>query len=293
MEPVVELNNVSKSFKGFTLKDFSLTVRKGFVHGFIGGNGVGKSTTIKLIMNLLEPDRGEVSVFGLSYKDHEKEIKQRIGFVYDEFVFYEHLSLAEMKDIVKRAYKTWDDDLFYEYVNTFQLPLKKPMKTFSKGMMMKASLTIALSHHAELIIMDEPTSGLDPIFRRELLEVLRSLMEDGGKTIFFSTHITTDLDSIADYITFIHNGEHIFTKDLFEMNEDYALVKGELELLDEETEQEFIGIQRNSFGFVALTDHKERVEDVFGDTVLIEEPSLEDIMFYTKKGAADYVQLNS
>ncbi|MGG1685457.1 ABC transporter ATP-binding protein [Pseudalkalibacillus sp. NRS-1564] len=293
MEPVVELNNVTKSFDGFTLKNFSLTVKKGFVHGFIGGNGVGKSTTIKMMMNLLEPDSGNVSVFGSSYKEREKEIKQRIGFVYDENVFYEQLTLAQMKDIVKRAYNMWDDDLFYKYVKTFQLPLKKPIKTFSKGMMMKASLAFALSHHAELIIMDEPTSGLDPIFRRELLEILQQLMMDGEKTIFFSTHITTDLDTIADYITFIHNGEHIFTKDLNEISEEYAIVKGGLELLDQETEGAFVAIQKSSFGFVALTDHKCEVEEMFGETVLIEKPTLEDIMFFTKKGEPSHAQLSS
>lgn len=185
MENVIEIKNVHKSFEGFQLKDLTLTVKKGFVTGFIGGNGVGKSTTIKLIMNLLQPDSGTISVFGLNYKEHEKEIKQRIGFVYDENVFYDHLTLAEMKEIVKRSYVNWDDQLFNDYVKTFNLPLTKKIKSFSKGMMMKASLSIALSHHAELIIMDEPTSGLDPIFRRELLDILHQLMQDGNKTIFF------------------------------------------------------------------------------------------------------------
>ena len=164
MENVIELQHVHKSFVAFQLKDFSITVKKGFVTGFVGGNGVGKSTTIKLIMNLLQPDSGKVSLFGLNYKDHEKEIKQRIGFVFDENIFYESITLAEMKRIIKPSYANWDDNLFNYYVQTFELPLTKKIKTFSKGMMMKASLTIALSHHAELIIMDEPTSGLDPIF---------------------------------------------------------------------------------------------------------------------------------
>lgn len=289
MENVIELQHVEKSFDGFRLKDFSLTVKKGFVTGFIGGNGVGKSTTIKLIMNLLQPDSGTVSVFGLNYKEHEKEIKQRIGFVYDENIFYENITLAEMKKILKPSYVKWDDDLFDYYVRTFELPLNKKIKTFSKGMMMKASLTMALSHHAELIIMDEPTSGLDPIFRRELLSILHDLMQDGDKTIFFSTHITTDLDRIADYITFIHNGEQMFTKEFYQVEEEYAIVKGGLELLDRDTEQEFIAIRKSAHGFVALTANKERVEDVFGEMALIEKATLEDIMFYTKKGGEQHV----
>ena len=293
MENVIEIQNVHKSFEGFQLKDLTLTVKKGFVTGFIGGNGVGKSTTIKLIMNLLQPDSGTISVFGLNYKEHEKEIKQRIGFVYDEIVFYDHLTLAEMKEIVKRSYVNWDDQLFNDYVKTFNLPLTKKIKSFSKGMMMKASLSIALSHHAELIIMDEPTSGLDPIFRRELLDILHQLMQDGNKTIFFSTHITTDLDTIADYITFIHQGEHIFTKELYQIEEEYAIVKGGLDLLDQETEKEFISIRKSNYGFEALTANKARAEEIFGEMVLIEKPTLEDIMYYTKKGAEQYVQFNT
>ena len=289
MENVIELQHVQKSFDGFQLKDFSLTVKKGFITGFIGGNGVGKSTTIKLIMNLLQPDSGTISIFGLNYRDHEKEIKQRIGFVFDENIFYEHLTLAEMKKIIKPAYLKWDDNLFNHYVRTFELPLNKKIKAFSKGMMMKASLTIALSHHAELIIMDEPTSGLDPIFRRELLDILRDLMQDGEKTIFFSTHITTDLDRLADYITFIHNGRYIFTKEFTQIEEQYAIVKGGMELLDRDTEQEFIDIRKSAHGFVALTANKARIEAIFGETVLLEKPTLEDIMYYTKKGAERYV----
>ncbi|MEG0261091.1 MAG: ABC transporter ATP-binding protein [Lysinibacillus sp.] len=289
MKNVIELQHVQKSFDGFQLKDFSLTVKKGFVTGFIGGNGVGKSTTIKLIMNLLQPDNGTISIFGLNYKEHEKEIKQRIGFVFDENVFYENITLAEMKGIIKPAYLNWDDNLFNHYVQTFELPLNKKIKTFSKGMMMKASLTIALSHHAELIIMDEPTSGLDPIFRRELLDILRDLMKDGEKTIFFSTHITTDLDRIADYITFIHNGDHIFTKDFYQIEEEYAIVKGGVELLDADTEREFIAIRKSAHGFVGLTANKARVEDIFGELALVEKATLEDIMFYTKKGVEQHV----
>ena len=289
MENVIELRNVNKIFDSFRLNDISLTVKKGFVTGFIGGNGVGKSTTIKLIMNLLQPDSGTISVFGLNYKEHEKEIKQRIGFVFDENVFYENLTLAQMKQIIKPAYSNWDDALFNHYVKTFELPLKKKIKQFSKGMMMKASLTLALSHHAELIIMDEPTSGLDPIFRRELLEILHQLMEDENKTIFFSTHITTDLDRIADYIAFIHNGELVFTKEIYQIEEEYAIVKGGKELLDRDTEQEFIGIRKSNHGFEALTANKSRIENIFGEMAMIEKPTLEDIMFYTKKGAERFV----
>ena len=212
MENVVELKNVTKKFKDFSVKNIDLQVKQGFVTGFIGANGAGKSTTIKMMMNLLRPDVGEIKLFGLDYKKHEKAIKERIGFVYDGNVFFEGLNLKDIKRIVAPAYKHWDDTLFYQYIEKFELPLNKAIKTFSKGMQMKASLAIALSHHAELIIMDEPTAGLDPIFRRELLDLLQELMIDGNRTIFFSTHITTDLDRIADYIAFIQSGELVFNR---------------------------------------------------------------------------------
>lgn len=284
MENVVELKNVTKRFKGFSVNHINLQVKRGFVTGFIGANGAGKSTTIKTMMNLLRPDAGEVKLFGLDYKTHEKEIKQRIGFVYDGNIFFEGLNLKDIKRIVAPAYKRWDDTIFYKYVEQFELPLNKAIKTFSKGMQMKASLAIALSHHAELIIMDEPTAGLDPIFRRELLDLLQELMVDGNRTIFFSTHITTDLDRIADYIAFIQKGELVFNQSIHDVAENYALVKGELNLLDRDTEKAFVHVHRASTGFEALTDNIKAAKNIFGDTVIIERASLEDIMYYFKGG---------
>lgn len=284
MENVVELKNVTKRFKGFSVNHINLQVKRGFVTGFIGANGAGKSTTIKTMMNLLRPDAGEVKLFGLDYKTHEKEIKQRIGFVYDGNIFFEGLNLKDIKRIVAPAYKRWDDTIFYQYVEQFELPLNKAIKTFSKGMQMKASLAIALSHHAELIIMDEPTAGLDPIFRRELLDLLQELMVDGNRTIFFSTHITTDLDRIADYIAFIQKGELVFNQSIHDVAENYALVKGELNLLDRDTEKAFVHVHRASTGFEALTDNIKGVQRIFGDTVAIDQASLEDIMYYLKGG---------
>lgn len=284
MENVIELKNVTKKFKGFSVNNINLQVKRGFVTGFIGANGAGKSTTIKTMMNLLKPDAGEVKLFGLDYKTHEKEIKERIGFVYDGNIFFEGLNLKDIKRIVAPAYKHWDDPLFDQYVEQFELPLNKAIKTFSKGMQMKASLAIALSHHAELIIMDEPTAGLDPIFRRELLDLLQELMVDGNRTIFFSTHITTDLDRIADYIAFIQKGKLVFNQSIHDVAKNYALVKGELNLLDRDTEKAFVHIHRASTGFEALTDNIKAVKNIFGDTVIIERASLEDIMYYFKGG---------
>ncbi|HLR68498.1 MAG TPA: ABC transporter ATP-binding protein, partial [Virgibacillus sp.] len=203
---------------------------------------------------------------------------------YDGNVFFEGLNLKDIRRIVEPAYKHWDDALFYQYVEQFELPLNKAMKTFSKGMQMKASLAIALSHHAELIIMDEPTAGLDPIFRRELLDLLQELMIDGSRTIFFSTHITTDLDRIADYIAFIRNGELVFNQSIHGVAENYAIIKGGMELLDRDTEEAFVHIHRAPTGFEALTDNINAVKNIFGNSVVIERASLEDIMYYLKGG---------
>jgi len=283
MENIIEISNISKKFKDFSIENLDLKVKKGYITGFIGANGAGKSTTIKMIMNLLKPDTGEVKLFGLDYNTHEKEIKERIGFVYDENVFFEGLNLKDIRKIVGRAYRSWDDTLFYQYVKNFDLPLNKPIKTFSKGMQMKVSLAVALSHHAELIIMDEPTAGLDPIFRREFLNLLQEIMLDGSRTIFISTHITTDLDRIADYIAFMQNGALIFNHSGHDLVENYALVKGGLDLLDRDTEKAFVRVHRASTGFEALTKDRRTVNEIFGDSVVIERATLEDIMYYFKE----------
>lgn len=284
MEPIIDLQNVSKKMNDFSIDQMNLQVEKGMVTGFIGENGAGKSTTIKLIMNLLKPDTGDIKLFGLDYHTHEKEIKERIGFVYDSNIFFEGMNLKDIKRVVAPAYRQWDDALFKNYVDQFELPMNKAIKSFSKGMQMKASIALAISHHAELIIMDEPTAGLDPIFRRELLGLLQALMMDSNQTIFFSTHITTDLDRIADYIAFIQNGKLLFNQSTEDIKDQYALVKGSNDLLDRDTEQFFLNIKRTNSGFTALTNQLKKVKDVFEDTVIMEQVTLEDIMYYSKGG---------
>lgn len=284
MDYILEVNNLSKEFNNFTLDNISFRLEPGYIMGFIGPNGAGKSTTIKLIMNLLKSDSGEIKVFGLDHKKHEKEIKDRIGFVYDENYYYEDLTIAQMKSIVASFYSNWDDSTFNHYINEFNLDPKAKIKTFSKGMKMKFSLAVALSHNADLIIMDEPTSGLDPVFRREILDILYNVIQDESKSIFFSTHITTDLEKIADYITFINKGSIVFSRTKDEVLEKYKVVKGGLNLLDSETRREFIGIRETSVGFEGLTDNGDNAKRIFGEEVLIERATLEDIMVYTVRG---------
>jgi len=280
VENILEIKNLRKEYKDFTLKDITLNLEKGYIMGFIGPNGAGKTTVIKLIMNLIKRDRGEIKIFGLDNIKDEVMVKDRIGFVYDESYFYEELTIAEMKRIIAPFYKWWDDNVFNKYLKDFDLPPQKKIKDLSKGMKMKFALAVALSHHADLIIMDEPTSGLDPVFRNEVLDILRDLMQDESKGVLFSTHITTDLDKVADYITFINKGQLVLTGPKDDILDRYGIVKGGREVLGRDTGQLLIGIRDTGFGFEALTGDAARARRLFGDSVIIERPSLEDIMVY-------------
>ena len=282
MGNVIEFQGVSKKFETLTIDNVDLQIKEGYTTGFIGPNGSGKSTMIKLMMNLLKPDKGNISVFGQNYASHEKEIKNRIGFVYDSNIFYQSLNLKEISKIVAPAYKKWDDQQFNKYVNQFELPLNKSIKNFSKGVKMKASIAIALSHHAELIIMDEPTSGLDPTFRRELLDIFQDIMVDEGRSIFFSTHTTSDLERFADYIVLINKGKILLNKPLDELQEQFVVVKGSTDLLDRDTEAHFIDLECSNGVFQALSKDPEEVQKVFEDHVVIEKASLDEIMYYMK-----------
>lgn len=284
MEPILEVIDLKKTFKDFSLKGISFRLEKGYIMGFMGPNGAGKSTTIKLIMNLLKKDGGIIKIFGKDNIKNEKEIKERIGFVYDENHFYEELTVLQMKDIIAPFYKKWDDNLFRKYVNKFDLPPKKKIRDLSKGMKMKFSLIIGLSHNAELLILDEPTSGLDPTVRSEFLDILSSIIQDENKGVFFSTHITSDLDKIADYITLINNGEIVFSMAKDDILEIYGLVKGKKELLDENIKNNFIGIRENKYGFEGLTNDKTKIRRLFKDSVIIEKPTLDEVMvFHTRR----------
>jgi ABC-2 type transport system ATP-binding protein len=284
MDNILEIKDLRKSYKDFTLDDLTFNVERGSVMGFIGPNGSGKSTTIKLIMNLIKRNSGNINIFGMDNSKNDKEIKQKIGFVYDENYFYEELNIIEMKNILRPFYKRWNDTLFEKYIKEFELPKKNKIKTLSKGMKMKLSLALALCHNAELIIMDEPTSGLDPVFRSELLEILYSIIQDENVSILFSTHITTDLEKLADYITFINKGKLVFTQTKDEIVENYGLVKGGKELLDNDTRREFVSIKETDFGFEALTKDIKKARNIFKGKGIIEKASLEDIMVYTVRG---------
>lgn len=282
MEHVVTMKNVSKQFAGFSLKDVSLNIPKGYIMGLIGPNGAGKTTLIKLMMDLIHPNSGDIKVFGRSYDDFEKEIKAKIGFVYDEPGFYEDLTVKRMKQIIAPFYETWDDSKFEHYLKDFGVPKWKKIKHLSKGMKMKFSLALALSHDAELILLDEPTSGLDPSSRRELMDLLRDIMLDENKTILLSSHITTDLDRIADFVTYMNNGQIVFSEPKDELFETYGIVKGP-NSINEEIHKYLIGLRKTDVGFEALTNSINEVEKADSGRLVIERPSLEDIVYYYER----------
>lgn len=283
MENIIEVKNLEKSFYNFALQGIHLTVKKGFITGFIGPNGAGKSTTIRCIMNLNRRYQGDVQIFGKTHETDTEEIKQRIGFVQDENFFYGHLSLEQNKKLIAPFYQTWNEKLFKHYINLFELPRMKKVDHLSKGMKMKFSLAMALSHDPELIIMDEPTSGLDPVFRRELLELLQDIIQDEEKAVFFSTHITQDLEKVADFITFIDNGKVVVSEEKDALLDQYAVVKGPKEWLTAERRRLLYGVKETDIGFEGLLGDKQQLAGEEAGQVLLERPTLEDIMFYTVK----------
>lgn len=280
MEYSLEVKNLSKSFGDFALDGVSFSLPQGYIMGFIGPNGAGKSTTIRILLGLLKRDGGDVKILGQDPMLQNEEIKQRIGVVFDENYLYETLTLLDMKRVVAPFYKRWDEARFREYIDRFSLPLHKKIKDLSKGMKMKFALSLALSHHADLLILDEPTSGLDPVVRSEFLEILQELMEDEGKSVFFSTHITSDLERIADYITLIDGGKIRFSMTKDEMMERYSLVKGGRELLTDSMKEKLIGFKEHAFGFEGLTERKGELMKEYKEGLVFEKPTLDEIMIY-------------
>ena len=277
MNDILRVKNLNKSYKNFSLTDVSFSLSEGCITGFIGINGAGKTTTLRTILNLAKKDSGNIQFFGLDMDKNEQQIKNRIGVVLDDGCFYEELSMAEMKSILASAYTDWSEQDFKHYMDMFSLDPKRKINTLSKGMKMKYALTLALSHNAELLIMDEPTSGLDPLSRSQLLNVLNDYMENGGKGVLFSTHITSDLDKIADMLIMIHNGRIVFQEEKDFLLDDYRIIKGDKKLLTENIRQLFLNITETAFGFTGVTRYAARVQSYLPDAIT-ERPTIEDIM---------------
>jgi len=292
MEPILELHHLTKTYPGFTLRDVSFTLPRGYIMGLIGPNGAGKTTIVRAILNLLRPDSGDIRVFGLDHRRDEVAVRSRIGFVHENPRFHETLPVARAAAVVARFYPTWDDAAFRRLAAEFSLPLDKPVRALSHGMRTRLALAMALAHRAELLVLDEPSSGLDPLFRRELLDRLSGLIEGGDTSVLFSTHITSDLDRIADFVTFLQKGRLVFSSTKEEVLSRWAVVKGGPDLLTDDARALFLGITTGEVGFTALTSDVDRARRHFaGATVLIEPATLDDVVYYTGRSANDELRL--
>lgn len=280
----VEIKNLRKNLGDFKLDIEYLNIPEGYITGFIGPNGSGKTTTIKLIMNMINKDRGSIEIFGDDYKRDDISIKENIGYVGDIPGYFQESKLSSIKNSISRFYKNWDEDLYKEYIQKFQLNESKVYKKLSKGQMKKFELAMSLSHHPKILIMDEPTANLDPLVRNEFLEILQDRIEKENMTVFYSTHITSDLDKVGDYIVFIYDGKIILSGEKDSLIEKHRIVKGKTELINDETKNIFVKLNNKSIGFEGLVYDKDEAYEIFGDEVIYDKPNLEDILtYYTRR----------
>lgn len=286
MDNILEINNLSKKYNEFELKDINLSVPKGMIVGLIGENGAGKTTTIKSILNLINIDKGNIKVFGLNNIKDEKKIKEDIGVVLDDSFLSEQLNPNDINKIMKHIHTNWDEKLFFKYIKDFKLPENKINKEYSSGMKVKLKIATALSHHPKLLILDEPTSGLDPIARSEVLDIFRDFIQDEEHSILLSSHITTDLEHIADYITFISNGKIIFTKSRDELLDNYGIVKCSEDEFKTIDKNDYIKYKKNRYEYDVLIENRKSFKEKYTINV-IDKPSIDDIMLIYIRGEKD------
>ena len=280
METVLKVEKLNKKYPSFELKNVSFEVKPGEIMGFIGRNGAGKTTTLKSIMNLLHYESGKITAFEKDMTENELENKQRIGFALSELNYYPNRTIRQLMNVTKRFYKNFDEQKFNEVCKLFNLNIDKKLEELSSGMKVKYSVAIALSHKAELLILDEPTSGLDPVSRDEILDIFREIVRNKDRAILFSTHITSDLDKCATGITYIHNGEIVFTGSKQDFVKSYLFVVDKSK--NKDLEKEYIAMKE-------LDDHIEGLIKADNKEVFLKnkiepkEPDLEEIMVYLER----------
>ena len=281
---ILSVKGLHKRYEKFHLNDVSFSLDKGYIMGFIGINGAGKTTTLKSMLNIVNADSGEVEILGKDFKEHEMELKREIGYMFGGIDYYPKKSIKTITDVVKRFYPNWDTETYLKYCKRFKIDQDKKVFELSDGMKVKYSLALALSHNARLFILDEPTSGLDPAARDNLLELFQELVEDGERSILFSTHITSDLEKCADYITYINEGKIIASTTKDDFIGAYKIVKGGNEQLDPELQNKFIALKSNDYGFSGLIKTSDLTTT---GNLTIDLPNLEDIMIYYAKKEYD------
>jgi len=285
MNAILEIQGLTKQYRDsdFRLNDVSFAIPSGAIMGFVGENGSGKTTTIGCILNTLIKDSGTIKVFGKEMTDESIDIRDSIGVVYDTNVFPEHLTPAKVSAAMKHIYSNWDNSLFQEYLRTFKLPEKKKLKTFSRGMTMKFGVAVALSHRPKLLILDEATSGLDPIVRDDLLDVFRDFVSDENHSILLSSHITSDLEKVADYITFIHDGSIIFSEEKDVLKYNYGIMRCKAAQFAEVDKEDMLAYRKHDYQVdVLVADKNEAARKYRG--VVIDDVSIEEIMVMLVKG---------
>ena len=280
MITVLKIEGLNKKYPSFELKDVSFEVKPGEIMGFIGRNGAGKTTTLKSIMNLIHYENGKISAFDKDMTENELENKQRIGFSLSELNYYPNRTIRQLMNVTKRFYKNFDEKKFEEVCKLFNLNQDKKLEELSSGMKVKYSVAVALSHHAELLILDEPTSGLDPVSRDEVLDIFREIVKSGERAILFSTHITSDLDKCASNITYIHDGEILYTGKKKDFVNSYLFVTDKTK--NKDLEKEYIASKELDDRIEGLIDANKK--DVFiQNGIEPKEPDLEQIMVYLER----------
>ncbi|MBZ9688520.1 ABC transporter ATP-binding protein [Clostridium estertheticum] len=281
MNNAIVVNKLCKDYGDFSLNNISFSLPTGYIMGFVGQNGSGKTTTIRLILNMTARNNGNIRIFEMDNILEEQKIKQGIAVVLDDIFFVENWKVYEVEKAVKGFYDNWDSTLFHQYLNSFNLPINKKVKDLSRGMKMKLMLAVAMSHNAKLLILDEPTSGLDPVARDELLEILSAYISDGQRSVLFSTHITSDLEKIADYITLIDKGNIFYTGTKDDLLESFYVIKGGLDELTNQIQEKIIGVTTHNTGFTGLMPASE-VKDL-SKNIIVEISTIDEILVYISK----------
>ena len=276
---VIELKNVVKDYGDFKLDHISFAVPEGSVCGFIGQNGAGKTTTINLILDIINRDEGEINLFGKPVDKDHAYVREDVGVVFDEMGFHEFMTAKDINIMMKNIYKNWDEVAFFDYLKKFSLPSKKKCGAFSRGMRMKLQIAVAMSHKAKLLIMDEPTSGLDPIVRNEMIGIFRDFVVEEDHTILLSSHITGDLEKIADEVVFIDGGKIVFSGNKDEILEKHGILKCKKEEASKVSEALIVGVEKEAYSTSILVNDRQAAAKLYPDMV-IEEAALEDIMIY-------------
>lgn len=284
MKNAIEIRNLVKNYGDkFTLGEINLNIPSGIIVGLIGENGAGKTTLIKSILNIIRSDKGNIKIFEKDIKINESEIKENIGVVLDNMFFPELLMPKDINSIMKDVYKNWDEQLFNKYLSEFKLKNNQSIKSMSKGMRKKLEIATALSHHPKLLILDEPTSGLDPVVRNEVLDIFLDFIQDEEHTILLSTHITSDLEHIADKIIFINQGKVVLDQSRDDLLDNYGILKCDVDNFDTISKDDIIAYKKNKYDYEILINDINKIKKKYKDFI-VDKITLEELMVLMIKG---------